>query len=130
MIYIEGVQDDTMEASFYASSATVTQEIEIDCNDGHTFSLETGAVSGCAVRFKHEDDVSYTDIEAGSYDLSPFAGTRETFLIEFNPSAANAPQRLRFRVGPLVPVVSYTYVYNDDGDEIYNDDSDLVRTLA
>ena len=100
MIYIDGVQDDTMEASLYASSATVTQEIEIDCNDGHTFSLETGAVAGCAVEFKQDAEVSWTDIEAGAYDLSPFAGTRETFQIRFNPSAAASAQNLRFRVGP------------------------------
>lgn len=102
MIYIDNVQDDTMEASLYASSATDIQEIEIDCNDGHTFSLVTGAVTGCAVRFKHEDDVSYHDIEASAYDLSAFAGLRAAFLIEFNPSAAANPQALRFRVGPAV----------------------------
>lgn len=126
MIYIDAVQDDTMEASLYASSATVTQEIEIDCNDGHTFSLETGAVTGCAVRFKQEDEVSYTDIEAGAYDLSPFAGTRETFLIEFNPSAAANPQALKFRVGPLVVVPTFSNILNDNLDEVYNDDLDLV----
>ncbi len=126
MIYIDGVQDDTMEASLYASSATVTQEIEIDCNDGHTFSLETGAVAGCSVRFKHEDDVSFMDIEAEAYDLSPFAGTKAPFVLEFNPSAAANPQVLKFRVGPVVPVVEYGFVYNDDGDEVYNDDSDLI----
>jgi hypothetical protein len=128
MIYINSVQDDTMEASLYASSATVPQEIEIDCNDGHTFSLPTGAVTGCAVRFKHEDDVAYTDIEAGAYDLSPFAGTRETFLIEFNPSAAANPQAVKFRVGPLVVPVEYSIVYNDSENEVYNDSESWVYT--
>jgi hypothetical protein len=89
-----------MEASLYADGAAVTQTIEIDCVDGHTFSLVTGAVSGCVVEFKHEDDVSWTAIEAGAYDLSPFAGSREPFLIRFDPSAATAPQQLQFRVGP------------------------------
>jgi hypothetical protein len=89
-----------MEASLYASDPATPKTIEIDCKDGHTFSLPTGVVAGCAVRFKHEDDVSYHDIEGSAYDLSPFAGLRETFLIEFDPSAANAPQALQFRVGP------------------------------
>lgn len=127
MIYIEGVQDDTMEASLYASSATVTQEIEIDCNDGHTFSLVTGAVTGCAVRFKHEDDVSYHDIEASAYDLSAFAGLRATFLIEFNPSAAANPQALKFRVGPVVPEPT-VYTLALEGDVLTLDGDILTLT--
>jgi hypothetical protein len=100
VIYIDSVQDDTMEASLYADGAAVTQTIEIDCVDGHTFSLASGAVSGCVVEFKHEDEVSWTAIETTPYDLSAFDGTRETFQIRFDPSAAAAPQALRFRVGP------------------------------
>ena len=100
MIYIDGVQDDTMEASLYANGSAVTQEIEIDCHDGHEFSLETGAVAGCVVEFKHDLEVSWTNIETTPYDLSPFDGSRETFQIRFDPSAAANPQALKFRVGP------------------------------
>ena len=115
MIYINGVQDDTMEASLYASSATVTQEIEIDCVDGHTFSLETGAVAGCVVEFKQDAEVSYTDIEATPYDLSPFAGTTETFQIRFNPSAAANLQALKFRAGPAATSISGWLTMNNIG---------------
>jgi hypothetical protein len=100
VIYIDDVQDDTMEASLYADGSAVTQTIEIDCVDGHTFSLVTGAVSGCVVEFRQEDEVSWHNIESSPYDLSAFDGTRETFQIRFDPSAATAPQQLQFRVGP------------------------------
>ena len=100
MIYRNGVQDDTVEITARASDSAFTDTIELDCTDGHTFSLESGAVTGCVVEFRHEDDVSWTNIETTPYDLSAFAGTRETFEIRYDPSAATAPQALKFRVGP------------------------------
>jgi hypothetical protein len=92
--------EDTFEVTLYASSATAIVEKLIACNDGHELSLETGAVAGCVVEVKEENEVSWWDIEAGAYDLSAFAGTTITMQFRFNPSAANVAQQLTFRYGP------------------------------
>lgn len=98
MIYIDNVQDDTIAVAVASNASAVTQELEIDCFDGQTFSIDA-ATSLATVEFKQEDEVAWTAIESGVYDLSPFAGTRETFQLRFDPDAVGV-EALRFRVGP------------------------------
>lgn len=102
--------------------------VTIDCYDGHYL---TGEVVGDAtIEAKHSSG-AYVDIETTSIDLSSWDGTQQTFLIRMTAGTitSHLTRAFRLRVGPN-PGTVYTYVYNDDGNEIYNDDSDLVRTLA
>jgi hypothetical protein len=130
MFYIDGVNNDTLSVSIASNASTVTRNVSMDCYDGHTFSLGV-AVTGAVIEFRHSTDVSWTAIETTPYDLSPFATESQPveFQLRFDPESVTL-QELKFRKGPATPVESYTFVYNDDGDEIFNDDSDLVRTLA
>ncbi len=92
--------EDTFEINLHASSATLDVEKLINCKDGHTISLITGAVAGCVVQVKEETDVSWTNIETTPYDLTPFVGETKTFLFRFDPTAVTVTQQLTFRIGP------------------------------
>lgn len=100
MFYIDGVQDDSIAVSVPSNGSAVTVDIGIDCFDGHEVSLDA-VTSLSTVEMKHSSDVSWTDLESGNYDLSPFQGNRETFQLRFDPSTAGIDS-LRFRVGPAV----------------------------
>lgn len=129
MFLNNGVQIDELFGQLTKSGSAVVKEVEIRCLDGYELSCDS--VSNLTVEAKHDSDVSYTDIEVSAIDVSSFAGSDETFQLRFTPSSTTGVFSFRFRYAPIAPPPpSYSFVYNDDGDEIYNDDSDLVRTLA
>lgn len=127
MIYSSDIVNDVLAVSLESTTNRVFT-VTIDCYDGHYL---TGEVVGDAtIEAKHSSG-AYVDIETTSIDLSSWDGTQQTFLIRMTAGTitSHLTRAFRLRVGPN-PGTVYTYVYNDDGNEIYNDDSDLVRTLA
>lgn len=64
------------------SDEVKTAQIDVDCRSG--YRLKGTEVDGVTVEAKHEDGISWTDLETSTIDLTPWAGSRERFLIRFN----------------------------------------------
>lgn len=71
-----------------------TATIEVDCLEG--YALKGTAVSGVTVEAKHEDDAGWTNIETTDIALTPWAGSRETFLVRFTTTTVSAFSRPTF----------------------------------
>lgn len=82
------------------SNEEKTAEVDIDCLAG--YSLSGTSVSGITVTAKHQDAVSWTNIETTPISLATWAGETERFLIKFSASTVSSPERLSFTltVGP------------------------------
>lgn len=129
MFLNNGVQIDEIFGQLTKSGSAVVKDVQIRCYDGYELSCES--VSNLTVEAKKNADGAYTNIETSAINTDSLAGTDATFQLRFTPSSTTGVFSFRFRYAPTVPPPpSYSFVYNDDGDEIYNDDSDLVRTLA
>lgn len=77
-----------------------TAEIKVECAAGRY--LRGTAVTGLAVEAKHEDALSWTDIETTPIDLATWDGDTEKFLVRFTAGSVTAYDRLQFSlsVGP------------------------------
>lgn len=71
-----------------------TAEIDVDCKTGYV--LKGTAVSGVTVEAKHEDAAGWTNIETTTISLTPWAGTRERFLVRFTTSTVATFDRPTF----------------------------------
>lgn len=98
MFFEDGSQIDQLAGTLIKSGAAIVKEVEIRCFDGYELSCEV--VGNLTVEAKHDLDVSYTNIETTPIDLSPFAGSDETFQLRFTPGAVNGVYAFRFRNGP------------------------------
>lgn len=128
MFKINGSQEDTLALAL-TSGANRVYTTTIDCYPGHQLSGEV--VADVTVEARHGTIGAWTDIETTPIDLSPYSGTAQTF--QFRITAGTITTHLirtfRLRVGPPI-VGSDTIVYNDDFDEVFNDDNDLVYTVV
>lgn len=87
-----------LSASFaIRSEQTAELTIRIDCKDGQTLSSEP--VAGLTVEARKVGDISYTDLESGSIDLSPDAGTQADFEILLTADTITSFSRVKV---PLV----------------------------
>lgn len=71
-----------------------TAEVDIDCLADYV--LKGTAVSGVTIEAKHVDAVSWTSIETTTIDLTPWAGSRERFLVRFTTATVTSFDRPTF----------------------------------
>lgn len=71
---------------------TKTAEIDIACKTG--YALKGEPISGVTVEAKHEDAVSWTNIETTPIALDSWAGTTERFKIRFTTGTVSAFDRV------------------------------------
>jgi hypothetical protein len=82
---------------------------DIDCVSGHTLSCEP--VAGLVVEARQGIVGAWTNIEIDPIDLTPYAGTQETFQFRVTAPAADLIAAFRFRTGPAQPQTYYlTYL--------------------
>lgn len=75
-------------ALILTSNEVKTFDLSIFCKNG--YSLSCTAVPGIAVEAKRTADVSWTDIEGSSYDLSPYDQTFQDFQIRLTAGVFTA----------------------------------------
>ncbi len=105
----------------------VTLPVLWDCVYGHELSVETPVTVG-TVEFRHGDSGAWSS-DTDVIDETPYAGQRELFQIRLTAPGTITEHLIastRFRSGPPIVVPVYSYVYNDDLDEVYNDEDELV----
>lgn len=82
------------------SGAVITFQVRDNCQDGLRLYSET--VGDLTVEGRIAGGGSFTDLEGSYIDLTPYAGTRQTFDIRITAGSVSTPTRRKFRlrVGP------------------------------